>query len=302
MEPPSRQRHDATARRRRAASFLVILWCALVGWPASHAGRSVSFAVIGDSGTGKAGQYAVARAMEAARLKTPFSFVLMLGDNLYGEFQGATSFTERFEKPYASLLRQGVKFHASLGNHGNADAEARYEPFGMGGKRFYTFTAGDGLAQFFALESDTLDARPVDSAQLAWLESELKTSTARWKVAFFHHPIYNAGLQHGPNLRLRALLEPLFLRYGVRLVLSGHEHVYERFKPQGGVLYFVSGSAGKVKTNDIDRSSPLLAAGNDTVCSFILFELTEDDARYSAISAFGETFDSGAYPVAGQPK
>src|SRR5262245_52516273 len=70
---------------------------------ASPAAPVVTFAVIGDSGTGKPEQYAVARAMEKTRATQPFSFVLMLGDNLYGKFDPKRSFVERFEKPYDAL-------------------------------------------------------------------------------------------------------------------------------------------------------------------------------------------------------
>ena len=262
-------------------------------------GKTLTFAVIGDTGTGKPDQYAIAAQMEAAQAHTPFSLVLMLGDNLYGDFLGVTSFVNRFEKPYAALLKRGVTFRAVLGNHTEAETEIRYKPFGMDGRRYYTFTAGDGLAQFFALDSDRLDAKPPDADQLAWLEKELKASTAPWKIAFYHNPIYNAGRTHGPNRALRDVLEPLLKKYGVRLSLSGHEHVYQRLKPHGRVLYFIEGSSAKVKAASINRADPDLAAGNDSVCSFMLFTLTPAEATWRTLSAKGETLDSGTYPVEG---
>ena len=279
-------------RRFRCLLFLLAA-CAAGAATDIHAARSITFGVIGDTGTGGAGQYAVGAAMEKVWLKTPFPLVLMLGDNLYGEFKGAESFSRRFELPYASLLKLGVKFRAVLGNHGQAANEISYAPFGMEGKPYYTFMEAGGLAQFFALDSDLLQARPVDSAQVEWLASALKASTARWKIVYFHHPIYNAGRTHGPNLKLRAVVEPLFTHYGVSLVLSGHEHVYERFKPRHGVEYFISGSSAKVKPDSIDRSDHALAFGNDTVCQFMIFEVTEGQMRFRAISAAGEVIDSG---------
>jgi 3',5'-cyclic AMP phosphodiesterase CpdA len=94
------------------------------------------------------------------------------------------------------------------------------------------------------------------------LEKELAVSQAIWKIPFFHHPIYSSGRKHGSDLRLRRELEPLFTRYGVRVALSGHDHIYERIKPQEGVIYFVSGSGGQLRKGDIKRDDPLFAAGN----------------------------------------
>jgi len=288
-------------RRSRAAAALAA-WCGLLlcspaaaAPPSALQAPSYTFAVIGDSGSGSELQYALGREMEAARAKSPFSLVLMLGDNLYGRFEGAESFRRRFEAPYAALLADGVKFHAVLGNHAQPDEEIAYPAFGMGGKRYYTFTEGGGLVQFFAIDSDRLDTGVPEPAQVAWLESALKASTARWKVAFFHHPMYNTGRTHGQNPRLKAVLEPLFTRYGVILALSGHEHVYQRLVPQKGVHYFISGCAGKVKRDSIDRADPMLAAGNDSTVSFMIFELTPDMARFRAIDSDGEVIDSGSF-------
>ncbi|HEY1271170.1 MAG TPA: metallophosphoesterase, partial [Terriglobales bacterium] len=86
--------------------------------------NSVRFAVIGDSGTGDQRQYEVAREMEAYRNQTGFSFVVMLGDNIYGGDR-PRDFARKFEEPYKSLLDAGVKFYASLGNHDNPN-ESQY--------------------------------------------------------------------------------------------------------------------------------------------------------------------------------
>jgi len=296
-------RHGSRPRAPRRSSAILFLslaaalFAVLSSAPALAAAESFTFAVIGDSGTGKPDQYAVAQRMNEAWSRQSFPLVVMLGDNLYGEFKGATSFRDRFEMPYAGLLGHGVRFRAVLGNHGHIEAEVNYKPFGMEGRRYYTFKEGDGLAQFFALDADTLDARPPEAAQVAWLETELKASTATWKIAMFHNPIYNAGRTHGPNKRLRELLEPLFVKHGVRLALSGHEHVYQRLKPRQGVAYFISGSSAKVAEGTLDRSDASLLAGNDSVCHFMLFTLTPSEAAFRAISAKGEVLDSGTLPL-----
>jgi 3',5'-cyclic AMP phosphodiesterase CpdA len=191
---------------------------------------SLHFAVIGDSGTGERNEYEVARQMVAFRANFPYAMVLMMGDNLYGG-ESPQDFKAKFEEPYKNLLTAGVKFYATLGNHD--DPKQRfYKPFNMNGQRYYTFKANDRV-RFFALDSNYMDPE-----QLAWLAKELKGSNSPWKICFFHHPLYSSGKQHGSDVDLRRFLEPLFLEYGVKVVLAGHEHFYERLKPQKGYLLF----------------------------------------------------------------
>jgi hypothetical protein len=250
----------------------------------------ITFAAIGDSGTGGPAQFAVARAMEQFQAESPFELVLMLGDNFYG----GVDFTKKFEQPYEKLLTGGVQFYAVLGNHdgGKADKEMNYPKLHMGGQRYYTFTRGQldrqPLAQFFALDSSDMD-----TPQLAWLDQQLGRSRAHWKIAFFHHPLYSSGKTHGPALKLRTQLEPLFIQYGVQLVLNGHEHFYERLRPRQGVQYFISGAAGKLRRNNLKRNDPDFVFGNDQVQHFMLFEATPATLRFRAISDAGAVLDSG---------
>src|SRR5262249_39167141 len=99
---------------------------------------------------------------------------------------------------------------------------------------------------------------------------------------------------HGSSVKLRAILEPLFVRYGVNVVLSGHDHVYERTKPQQGILHFVCGASGKIRENNLDRSDPAMAAGNDKDSEIMIFELRPSKLEFQAISGKGQVLDSGA--------
>lgn len=246
---------------------------------------SLKFAVIGDAGTGKREQYETAQRLIASRERFPFEFVLMLGDNLYGS-EKPSDFVNKFERPYKPLIDAGVKFYASLGNHDEAAVQRRYKLFNMDGERFYTFKPRDGV-RFFALDSNYMDA-----GQLQWLERELSRSGSDWKICFLHHPLYASG-KHGSNLAIRAVLEPLFVKHGVKVVLAGHEHFYERVKPQNGIHHFVSGGAGKLRRGDIGRRSGLTAKGFDTDYHFMLFEIGGGELHYQAISRTGATIDSG---------
>ena len=247
--------------------------------------ESARFAVIGDTGTGGADQWRLAQQLIAAHSKFPFEFVLMTGDNMYGS-ESQQDFVNKFEAPYKPLLEAGVKFYASLGNHDDTD-QVFYEPFNMGGERFYTVKPKDDL-RIFAIDSNYMSEE-----QRGWLEKELTASTSRWKVAFFHHPLYSTGGRHGSDLPLRAALEPLFVKHGVDVVFTGHEHFYERLKPQQGVHYFVSGGGGKLRRGDIGGGA-IHAKGFDEGFHFMLIEVIGDAMHFQVINEVGKTVDSGA--------
>lgn len=244
---------------------------------------SVRFAVIGDNGTGEKPQYELADQMARHRHEFRFDFVLMLGDNIYGG-EGASGFKRKFEQPYRSLLEDGVKFYASLGNHDNSN-ERLYKPFNMEGRRYYTFKKGN--AEFFALDSSYMDPE-----QISWLEKQLAQSQATWKICFFHHPLYSHGRDHPPAFELRKLLEPIFLANHVNVVFSGHEHSYERLKPQKGISYFVLGNSGQLRYGNL-KPSPDTAKGFDTDRAFGIVEISGDELYFQVIARTGETVDSG---------
>ena len=246
---------------------------------------SLKFAIIGDSGTGSSSQYKVAEQLIAARAKFPYEFVLMMGDNLYSG-NGPKDYQKKFEEPYKALLDSGLKFYAALGNHDNTD-ERNYKPFNMGGQRYYTFKPKNGVRVF------ALDSNYMDQPQLQWLEKELTASGSDWKIAFFHHPLYSSGGTHGSDFQLRAQLEPMFLKHGVDAVFSGHEHFYERIKPQKGIYYFTSGGAAKLRDGDVKKTD-LTAKSFDAGYHFMLIEITKDTMYFQAISDQGKVVDSGA--------
>jgi predicted MPP superfamily phosphohydrolase len=248
-----------------------------------HAG-SVRFAVIGDSGTGNKEQFEVAQELERYRQDVKFDFVIMLGDNIYGG-HSASDFKRKFEEPYKSLLDAGVKFYASLGNHDDPNIERLYKPFNMNGERYYTFKRGD--VQFYALDSTYMDTR-----QLTWLEQNLRSSNAGWKICYFHHPLYSDGKMHGPDLDLRNQLTPLLKAYGVNAIFSGHEHAYERIKPQNGIYYFIQGDSGKLEHHDFHRSEQMQTS-YDRDRTFMLVEIDGDNLYFQTVARSGETVDAG---------
>jgi len=265
---------------------------AQVGPPATPAPQSilprardsVKFLVIGDSGTGGRQQFEVAARITEAHKTFPFMRALMLGDNLYGR-NNAAAFLNKFERPYAALLAAGVKFYASLGNHDNAALQRNYKPFNMDTHSYYSHSEGDVC--FFALDSTYMSPE-----QRQWVEDELNKSNHKWKIAYMHHPMYSSGQRHGPTPALRAALEPLFAKHGVDVVFAGHEHFYERIRPQGGITYVIQGGSANLRRGNIRRNSAITAKGFDTDRSFTLVEIVGDHMYLETISRLGAIVDS----------
>ena len=255
---------------------------------------SLKFAVLGDFGTGEPGQYELLSQMAKTLDRFKYEFVVLVGDNLYGA-ERPQDFKRKFEDPAKPLLDAGVKFYAALGNH-DARTQRDYKLFNMEGRLYYTHKAQEDV-RFFMLDS----TYPVPE-QIEWLEKELKGSNEKWKIAVFHHPLYSSGGRHGSDLKLREILEPLFVEHNVSVALTGHDHFYERIKPQQGIAHFVVGSGGKLRPGDIDTRSGLTAKGFDTDLAFMVVEIKDDTMYFNAISRTGDVFDSGSIRRRGTPE
>ena len=247
---------------------------------------SFRFAVLGDTGTGSKQQYQVAEQVALYRQVFPFDTAILLGDNIYGG-EKPRDYESKFERPYATLLKDGVKFYAALGNHDDP-GQRNYKHFNMNGQRYYTFKPATGI-RFFALDSNYMERQ-----QIEWLDKELADSSSNWKIAFFHHPLYSSGEKHGPDEDLRRVVEPLLLKHGASVVFAGHEHFYERLKPQKGILHFVAGGSAKLREGNI-RKSAQTAVGFDKDNTFMLCEIDGDQLHYQTITRTGRTVDSGVF-------
>jgi hypothetical protein len=241
---------------------------------------TIVFALIGDSGSGDSAQQAVAQAMlgyfTSAR---HFPFVLLLGDNLYDD-----DYTGEFTTPYTPLLDRGVKFYAAIGNH-DRDLEIHFKPFNMQDRDYYSFDQGNG--RFVALNSN----HPADPAQITWLDTAFAGAGTKWRICFFHHPLYSSG-QHASESRdvIRPALEPALVRNRVDVVFTGHDHLYERIKPQQGIRYFVSGGGGR-SLYDFNRSS--FDEVGISEHHFMIVQLGGDRLLYEAITPARKLLDCG---------
>jgi len=273
-----------------AAGFALVGAMSLTGTAQNvtlpRAKTSTRFAVLGDTGTGDTPQYEIGQRLEEYYRRANFTFTIMVGDNIYGS-ERPQDFQKKFEMPYKPLLDAGVTFYAALGNHDDPN-QRFYKPFNMDGERFYTFTKGN--IEFFVLDSNYMDRK-----QLDWFERSIKDSKSDWKMAYFHHPLYSSGEAHGSEVDLRTLLEPLFIKYGIDVVFAGHEHFYERVKPQKGIHYFTCGGSAKLRKGDIRKGSGLTEKGDDIENTFMVVEVAKDVFNFQTVSRGGLTIDSGAF-------
>jgi hypothetical protein len=238
------------------------------------------FAMMGDSGSGDLAQQTVAESMLRYFMTARrFPFVLMLGDNLYHD-----DYSGEFLIPYKPLLDRGVTFYATLGNH-DRDLEQHFKPFHMQDRDYYTFDRGN--ARFASLNSN----HPADPDQAGWLDNVFKDAGNRWRICFFHHPLYSSG-QHAAESRevIRPALEPVLLRNHVDVVFSGHDHLYERVKPQRGIHYFVSGGGGR---NLYDLQPSEFDEVGLSEHHFMVVEIAGDRLFFEAITPAQKLIDCG---------
>jgi len=295
MDETLNEKKNGLLSRRQALLSIASIGVGAIVLPrtifgASQAKNSIKFAVLGDWGTGCDKEAGIASQILKAHQKSPLDFVIAAGDNIYPD-GGGRHFVQKFERPYASLLKENVKFHAVLGNHDVKDGrqdQCQYPLFNMNGQCYYTIKKGDGLAEFFMVDSTDFSAQ-----QAGWLEGALQASKAKWKIAVFHHPIYSSAKSHGSSFGLRKSIEPILTRYKVQAVFSGHDHTYERTKPQQGVQYFVTGAGGQVRKGDIDMKSSFRAASYDEDNHFMQVEIDDQQISFQTIAKSGSVIDRG---------
>ncbi len=221
------------------------------------------FAAIADYGTNDSAERSVA---VLAKSWKP-DFFITLGDNNY-EYGQAETIDANIGKYYGEYIGQyhgsfgnGAvqnRFWPSLGNHdwntmpgGSVQPYLDYFPALPNNGRYYDFVIGD--VHFFSIDSDKHepDGITFDSLQGHWLQDRLKAATECYKVVYFHHPPYSSG---NPDYTVESMRWP-FRDWGADLVLSGHQHQYERMQIDG-VTYVVAGLGGALNRFDFFATQP----------------------------------------------
>jgi hypothetical protein len=223
---------------------------------------TIRFIAFGDSGVGSAEQKQLATRMTADR----FDFALHTGDVAYETAApagpgGYPQLHSWFFDIYSSWLRTRPVF-PSIGNHDEeANHAAPYRDvfvlpangasttFPDHSVRYYSFDYGPAHVVVLDTELAFQDLTR-RQAQVQWLEQDLAATRQPWKIAVFHRSPYSAGGEHQSDFDVRAVFGPMFDRHHVDLVLSGHEHDYERTIPiretadGGPTVYVVTGGGG----------------------------------------------------------
>ncbi len=264
--------------------------------------ESVTFAAVGDTGTGGRNQMDVAKAMVDTYQETPYGFVAHVGDvSYYGSI--VDRWPEVWEEPYKPLLDANVLFQVALGNH-ELEEEASEDVERWIAERLAQFgydttyrVVPYGPVDFFFLDTATpLMTGERSGEQRAWLEQALADSEARWKVAVMHHAPYSSSPKRGSYTEIRDIVHPLFVEHGVQLVLTGHDHLYERTHPQDGVTYVVTGAGAKL--SEIGTSEFTAVARK--VLQFMLVQIEGDLMTVQAIDVTGTVFDEVTLDVEGR--
>lgn len=243
----------------RLLAFIILISCSTQKLHIKNrkiASNDFLAAVIGDYGVDDQNQLAVSNLVKS---KSP-DFIFTLGDNNYPD--GCLETIDRnigkyyfeyiynYQGSYGYNNLQSQKFFPSLGNHDwNAKKEGKcnedHDPIPYikwfdlpGNEQYYDFIKGE--VHFFVLDSDPNqpDGNSYNSTQGKWFQQKIKESKSLYKVVYFHHPPYSSGLHLDTNY-----MKYPFSTLGVDLVLSGHDHHYERSYIDD-VTYLVVGNSG----------------------------------------------------------
>ncbi|MEA2498788.1 MAG: hypothetical protein QOH26_1193 [Actinomycetota bacterium] len=248
--------------------------------PGPRTEGSFEFAVIGDFGVGSEDESEVAAAVHEWVTDHSADALVTTGDNIYPSGE-SEDFHEAWEEPYGWVGAEDLPVIASLGNHDiEADGGAAVmELLGMP-DRWYSEVIGD--AEIFVLDAND----PGSAEQMDWLEGALGSSEAIWKVVVFHQPAYSCS-RHDGTPAVQADWVPLFENEGVDLVLNGHDHAYQRFAPEGGPMYVVTGGAGNVLygLDECPDGYPVRVASDDDSHHFVAVSGTLGGINVKAITS-----------------
>ena len=236
---------------------------------------------VGDGGTDTPKAAAVARLIADSDPDR----LLYLGD-VYDRGT-AEEFERNYEPTYGAIAALTAP---TPGNHDGPLAEQGYDPYweealGAPTPPYYAFRVSGW--QVLSLNSE-IDHEP-GSPQLRWLRRQVAAG-GDCRIAFWHRPRFSAGPDHGDQ----GDVDPLWdaVRGHARIVLNGHDHNMQRFRPQGGVMEFVSG-AGGASLSGVDESDPRLRFFNDSEYGAVRLELRPRRADYSFVTVAGEVLDEG---------
>lgn len=245
--------------------------------------RPFRFAALGDTRNG----HDVHRVLIERLAREGVDFYINSGDLV--EFGGQLDRWIRFFNIEAPLI-SGSPLFAAVGNHDNSQRLNFRRLFltrdYARGERYFAQDWGD--VRIVILDSE-IEMRE-GSAQHDFMERVLRDGADRdmIMVLSMHYPPYSSG-EHGSNPEVRAAVAPLVEKHGVELVLSGHDHDYERTKPIGGATYLVAASGGAPIRSVLPRDFTEVFR---TEPHYVVFDVEAGRLVGQAINLEGEVFDT----------
>jgi 3',5'-cyclic AMP phosphodiesterase CpdA len=285
--------HARTRRRLRCLHVIltICLFTTSLAVGCSSRAETARFVVIGDFGTGSKQEENVARDVRAWVEDYGADALITTGDNIYPEGD-PTSFYEAWDRPYGWVSQMGLEVVASLGNHDVQTDDGR-EVMTLLNMPNHWYSARVADVELFVLDSN----QRANPEQHAWIDVELRESSAEWKIVVFHHPAFSCA-RHDSTEEVIDSWVPLFERYDVTLVLNGHDHVYQRFQTHNGVTYVVTGGGG-ARLYEVDRcehASPRRVVADAERHHFVAIQVSDEALRATAIADDGTTIDEFSLP------
>jgi hypothetical protein len=253
--------------------------------PSRDSNRTIGVLAFGDSGAGSSDQYSLLGQME----DVPYEVMIHTGDLAY-ESGTLSEIEHNVFDVYSDLFRH-IPFYPASGNHdystlsGAPFRSVFALPENGNDEKWYSYDWG--RIHFVALDTES-----DYETQMTWLDADLSATTLPWKIVYLHRPPYSSG-NHGSDTRLRNLIAPILESRGVQLLLSGHDHHYERMTPQNGVQYIVTGGGGR---GTYSTGTSAFTAFSESVIHYVYLEVKPDEAVLHAIDAEGTEFDSVVVP------
>ena len=228
--------------------------------------------------------------------------VMAVGDLAYPD--GSAANFDCYEKTWG---RVKSRTRPAPGNHEfhQAGATCYFQYFGAAAgdssKGYYSYKLGSWHIVVLNSECDQVGGCGAGSDQEKWLREDLKAHPAACTLAYFHKPLFSSGGKHGDDLTVKPLWDALY-RAGADVVVSGHDHDYERFAPQTpeakpdparGIREFVVGTGGK-NHRPFERAHGNSEVRNADTFGVLKLMLGEGKYHWEFVAAEGGTFrDSG---------
>ena len=253
-------------------------------------GQPFRFVAFGDSGTGSKAQRAVGERTAALRP----ALVLILGDVNYNSGREQDLDPHVFT-PFRDSMAESV-YVPVLGNHdyrtrkGKPLLDAFHLPRNGPAEPYpeanFSFDYGD--AHIVGVNSEATERATRDTI-VPWLDADLRATRQRWKVVYLHRPPFSSG-HYGEDAKIKRTLVPVFERHQVDLVLSGHDHNYQRNRPIGGVLYLVSG-AGSARFYPKKHPQPYNVVFDHKNYGVTSVDVSPDAMAGQQVTVTGKTID-----------